>query len=510
MKSEKTIKKLEAEITELKRMENALQKSEEAYRSLFENNSVAIAIFETDTTISMVNEKYCELSGYNKQEVIGMKWTEQLPPAELERLKEFNRKRLIESKNAPREYEFQFLRKDGEMRFATISIVMLNQKIVASFVDITERRRTEKALKESEEKFLQAFQTAPYAITITCPETEKFLEINESFLTISGYSREDLSTQSSISLQMWVKEADRENVVLTLKEGREVIKKEIFFRRKNGNVFLGSFSAKIIKIMEKPYVLSSINDVSERELTKARLQESEEKYRRLVNNSHDIIYTLTAEGILNFVSPSWTELLGHPVEEVMGQSFQKFVHPEDLSKCVEFLKKVIATGQKQSDAEYRVKHISGEWRWHTTNAVPKHNEAGKIIGFYGIARDITENKQMGKALIESERLKVIGELSSGVAHDFNNILQVIFGNVELGLLLPDAPKEALKYFKAIKEATTDGASRVRQLQRFTSKERTNDRQALDLCALLEEIVLQTKPLWKDEAEKKGLWRNRAC
>ena len=697
MESEKIIQQLETEITESKRMENALQESEEAYRSLFENNSVAIAIFEADKTISMVNEKYCQLSGYTKQEVVGMKWTHQLLPEELERLKEFNRKRLLNPEDAPESYEFQFLRKDGELRYATISIVVLNQKIVASFIDVTERRQMEQ-----------------------------------------------------------------------------------------------------------------------------KLRENKEKYRRLVDNSHDIIFTLRADGKLIFVSPAWTALLGHSVNQVMGQQFQKFIHPEDLPTCSKFLQKVIKTGQKQLGVEYRVKHLDGGWRWHTTAAVPKKDENGAVVGFYGLARDITErkqrerreklarkvldrlnrldssqnmiheilqmikegtdieavairlskdedypyyatagfsdyfiemesplcsrseageiirdsqgkpilmecmcgnilcsrvnpdfpffteggsfwsncltdlwkgmteedrrklrgrchqegyesialiplrsgeeivgllqlndhqqnqftpeiirsferlgislgiafsrqraekklldeklfvesliesipglfyvydengkfirwnkqhetmtgysaeelsqktplswyagedvsrvekaiakvfsigygeveasliakdgnkifmrlngmkatigensyllgvgvditkDKQMEKALIESERLKAIGELSSGVAHDFNNILQVIFGNVELGLILPNVPKEALKYFKAIKEATTDGASRVRQLQRFTSKEMSNNHRALDLCVLLEEVVLQTKPLWKDEAEKKGL------
>ncbi|MCX6700473.1 MAG: PAS domain S-box protein [Methanomicrobiales archaeon] len=138
--------------------------------------------------------------------------------------------------------------------------------------------------------------------------------------------------------------------------------------------------------------------VSELLATQAALHESEEKYRDLVDNSHDIIYTITAEGVFTFVSPAWTTLLGHPVSHVVGQPFQKFVHPDDLSGCMIFLQSAIGTGQRQGGIEYRVQHTDGTWHWHTTSAVPFKDDVGKTVGFYGIARDITERKVAEEAL----------------------------------------------------------------------------------------------------------------
>jgi len=143
-------------------------------------------------------------------------------------------------------------------------------------------------------------------------------------------------------------------------------------------------------------------DITDRKRAEKALQESEEKFRLLVENTHDIIYMLTADGVFTFISPAWTILLGHPVNQVIGKSFKQFVHPEDIADCMKFLQSVIITGQRQEGIEYRVKHIDGTWHWHTSSAVPIKDEQSSIAGFYGNAHDITERKKTEEALRESE------------------------------------------------------------------------------------------------------------
>jgi len=133
-----------------------------------------------------------------------------------------------------------------------------------------------------------------------------------------------------------------------------------------------------------------------------KLNESENKYHLLVENSHDIIYSLSADGVFTFVSPAWTVLLGHPIDRVVGQPFQKFVHPDDIARCMVWLQKVISSGQRQDGIEYRVRHMNGTWFWHTSSATPLINETGKVIGFYGNSRDITADKKASETLRESE------------------------------------------------------------------------------------------------------------
>jgi two-component system, cell cycle sensor histidine kinase and response regulator CckA len=138
--------------------------------------------------------------------------------------------------------------------------------------------------------------------------------------------------------------------------------------------------------------------LAQQKSTLIQLSESENKYRTLVENANDIIYTLTSDGIFTYVSPNWTQLLGHEISEVEGHSFMPFVHRDDVSDCSEFLRKVFESGEKQSGVEYRVLHKNGQWRWHTSNASAKRDKDGHVTEYMGIARDISYRKQAEEAL----------------------------------------------------------------------------------------------------------------
>jgi len=143
-------------------------------------------------------------------------------------------------------------------------------------------------------------------------------------------------------------------------------------------------------------------EINKRKLMENVLRESEEKYRILIENANDIVYSLSLDGVFTYVSPIWTKLLGHDISEVENHPFESFVHPEDLPGCLAFMEKAIKSGEKQSGVEYRVLRKNGDWRWHTTNASPIWDATGTVIAFMGIARDITERKNADEMLRKSE------------------------------------------------------------------------------------------------------------
>lgn len=144
------VAELEKSKIQRKRTKEALQESEEKYRTVFETTETATVIIEEDTIMSLVNREFEKLSGYSKEEVEGKKsWTEFVVKDDLERMKEYHRLRRIKSNVAPRNYEFQFIDRQGNVRdiFLTVAIIPGTKKSVASLSDITEHKKAEEKIK---------------------------------------------------------------------------------------------------------------------------------------------------------------------------------------------------------------------------------------------------------------------------------------------------------------------------------------------------------------------------
>jgi PAS domain S-box-containing protein len=136
--------------------------------------------------------------------------------------------------------------------------------VVMVFRDVTAEHAAAEALRQSEERFSLAFRTSPYAITITRMEDGKFVEVNDAFASITGFSREEAIADTSVGLNLWVNPEDRKRVVSELLEQGVVNGWELPFRRRNGEILTGLFSAQILYLNGERCILSSINDITER------------------------------------------------------------------------------------------------------------------------------------------------------------------------------------------------------------------------------------------------------
>ncbi len=192
----------------------------------------------------------------------------------------------------------------------TTELIIINKKLN---LQIEKNLQTDQALKESNEKYLEAFKSAPYSITIVRITDGKFIEVNDVFISISGFTREEALNNSTVGLDIWVDKEERNWVISSLLDGRDVMGKEFLFKKKNGEIITGLFSAKIIKLNNELCIISSINDITmmkhtESELIKAKNKAEESdrlKSAFLTNMSHEIRTPMN--GILGFA-----ELLKEP------------------------------------------------------------------------------------------------------------------------------------------------------------------------------------------------------
>ena len=245
--------------------------------------------------------------------------------------------------------------------------------------------------------------------------------------------------------------------------------------------------------------------IFERKKSEKALRESEQRFRLIAQSTNDVFYEWDIEsGELKWFGDI-DSALGYKVGEIKHtlEDWLRLIHPKDrLSLEDDIL--LCKESTKPIDHIYRVMCKDGSTRYWNDNGSPIMDQEGKPKKWVGGISDITERKEAEKALIQTQRLSAIGELASGVAHDFNNSLQGIFGNIELALLRDISP-EVRGYLETIKKSSIDAASRIQQLQRFSGKcKKQKGYEQLNLNSIVDDVISQTKTLWKDESEKVGI------
>ena len=160
------------------------------------------------------------------------------------------------------------------------------------------------------------------------------------------------------------------------------------------------FSSLLISISMFRYRLLS-DMMREKQALQEAKHRLEQRNELLLNHANAIIYTINPDGLLTYVSPNWTRLLGHPTKEVIGKRFDVFVLPEDHAVCFAFLQQVVKSGAARSGVEYRVIHRNGTLFWHTSSIMPAKDQNGRIQTYVGAAHDITRMKNTQAQLQEA-------------------------------------------------------------------------------------------------------------
>ncbi len=393
--------RISTDITDRKRMEDALRASEKKLRSIFQSMVDVVLVLDREGRYLEIAPTRTNLLYRPPRELIGKTVVEVFPPALADLCLGAIRSALQSGRTVPIEYEMEIA--GNPVWFSGSVTPFTEDSVVWVARDITDRKVAEESLWRSEERFNQlAEQSRTVAWEVDAEGLYTY--VSHVAETVLGYRAEELVGRMHF-------------YDLHPEEGREAFKEQTFeaFRRREGFVDFRNRAltkeGRLVWLSTNGMPLigasgewrgyrGSDTDITDRLRAEESRRESEEKYRLLVEQATDIVYSMTAGGVITYVSPSWTRLLGHPVDEVLDRPFQAFVHPEDVPGCMEVLRRTIETGQSRSNVEYRVRHQDGTYRWHTTNATPVRGADGAVASFVAIARDITERKRMEDELRE--------------------------------------------------------------------------------------------------------------
>jgi diguanylate cyclase (GGDEF)-like protein/PAS domain S-box-containing protein len=397
------------DITQRREVEGALRESEKRFRNVVENLGEGLVITNLNDTILYANSRMTALTGFAVEELLGRVAHETLFPTE-----EWNRAREELKKRAQGIsscYEVQHVKKDGTFVWLEVNAVPyrdLDGAIVGSLAlieDIGERRRAEQALRESEERYRLMVEGSEQVFFYVHGVDHRFEYLSPSVAAVLGYAPEELVGQP-YDMLLTGDASDDEVHRLTdsaLSAGAGFSTYTVITGHKDGRLVP-------VEVVETPVVREGkimgmqglARDITERQRAKEALERSEEYFRSLTENALDVIHVINEDRTTRYLSPSITRLLGYDPNELVGQSADSLIHPEDLERVVEMLQTVPSSGDAER-WEFRVRHSDGSWR--TFEGVARNLLGNPVVrGVVLNSRDVTERK---RAELEIVRLAAL-------------------------------------------------------------------------------------------------------
>lgn len=273
------------DISEWKKAEKELKRNEQVLRLLVEHTPAAIAMFDCSMKYMVVSHRFLIDYNLGGQDIIGRSHYEVFQEVP-EHWKEIYRRCLAGA--VEKCEEDLFPRADGKMDWVRWEIHPWHEPqgqiggIILFSEVITERKKAEVALGLSEEKFATTFRNCPEAIVLTSEPSGQFVEVNESFLGLSGYSLGEVIGRTALDLGFWVNPAERQQYFDLLQESRRVTNMETDFQKKSGGIIRSLVSGELIKVQGSAYILTVIHDITERKKAELELKQHREHLEDLV------------------------------------------------------------------------------------------------------------------------------------------------------------------------------------------------------------------------------------
>jgi len=384
--------------------EEAIKRNEAQLAGIIGSAMDAIITVDENQRIMLFNTSAEEIFGCSTTDAIGRPFDEFLP--ERSRQAHHELVRQFGEQNATRrligtDEDLYGLRSSGEefpMEASISQIELYGQKFYTIILrDITDRKRALDALRQSEERFAKAFQANPQPMSLTRIADGHYLHVNESFLELSGYTREEVIGRTSLELNIWETAKAREDFIDELNKRGSVVNKEAKFRTKDGSFRTFLSSAERLVLDGEECLLVASSDITERMLAQRALQESEERFRNMAETAPVMIWVTDPYQTCTYVNKSWLEFTGRPIEQELGRGWADVIHPDDVEPCLA-KNSAAFDGRHAVNLEFRARRADGKYRWILSHGTPRFSTDGEFLGYIGSCLDITERRESEQAL----------------------------------------------------------------------------------------------------------------
>jgi two-component system cell cycle sensor histidine kinase/response regulator CckA len=431
-----------------------------------------------ETGVSFADKRAFEIFGIDPEplETCYRRFVKCIAPEDLDRYKAAAREA---TSTGHLEFEGRFITPAGEekyIRAVSRSRRSGNETLHDGIVlDITEHRRAELALRESQELYRQIFEVECDALVMVDNQSGGILAANPAAEELYGYSRKELLSMNRVDLSS----EPEATVRATLAKTRFIPLR--WHRKKDGTVFPVEISGRYFDWRGSPVFVSAIRDITGRTEMEEALRKSEEKFSKaFYSNPAAMVIGDRETRVWLEVNHTFEKLLGRRREDLIGHRSDEFdfwVDPSDRDKASALLDR----DGSLCDWEFRFRKKNGEIATGLLSVEPIEIE-GRACAISSVV-DITERLHLESQLRQAQKLESLGRLAGGVAHDFNNLLTVINGYSDLILHSVDSHDPLHLSAEAIKKAGERAASLTQQLLAFSRKQIIKSR-PLDMNAIV--------------------------
>jgi PAS domain S-box-containing protein len=493
-----------SDITHDKDAEPPLRQGEELFRATFEQAAVGMAHSTLDGKWLRLNDRFCSLLGYDRAELLALTFREVTHPDDLEQTLAASR-RLLDGEAASVAVEKRYIRKDGSQFWAQMTLSrVLGQDgepkyFIAVVEDISQRKRTEEALRESERRFRMLFDCGPLPGYLIDPGDASIADCNEAAAAMLGYERDALRRMRIADIDPGRAGHQMEAAVPVLAGQSAQI--ETQHRTRSGEIRDVVIAAVPVDIGGRRLAHCTVVDITERKKAEAR-------FRATFDQAAVGVAHIAPNGRFLRANQAICDGFGFSHDELARRSVQDLVAPDQRAEVMAGLRDV-ATGKAEAYTGDRC-YLSADGRpIHVFVTVSMVHDRAEEPYFLVIAQDITERKAAEDALrrltedlearvrdevaareaaqaraAQAERLQALGQLAGGIAHDFNNVLQAVQGSASMIGRKAADPESVRRYAQIVGQASERGASITRRLLSFARRGDLRA-EAVEVSALLD-------------------------